>query len=70
MRHDLGALTTMIELEQKAWLNDLQQVAALLQPTARPENKATAVKQYADANGDHSGSSDSDDNDDNDDESD
>ena len=36
VRQDLGALTAMIELEQKAWLSDMQQVAALLQPNAVP----------------------------------
>ncbi len=67
MRQDLGALTAMIELEQKAWLNDLQQVAALLQPTARPGSKAAAADQNANTDSDSSGSDDDDDDDDDDD---
>lgn len=34
VRQDLRALTAMIEMEQKAFLGDLQRVAAMLQPNA------------------------------------
>jgi hypothetical protein len=63
VRQDLGALTAIIELEQKAWLSDLQQVAALLQPSAKAGSKAD---QKADADGE-SGSNDDDSDDDDDD---
>ena len=66
VRQDLGALTKIIELEQKAWLSDLQQVAALLQPSARPGSKAAGADQNADAGG-GSGSDDDDADDDDDD---
>lgn len=58
VRKDLGALTVMIEREQKAWLSDLQQVAALLQPTTRSGKKNTAADQKVDTGSDYNSSED------------
>ena len=53
VRQDLGALTAMIEMEQKAFLGDLNRVAAMLQPNA-PANIIGGGAAAADADAESS----------------